>query len=171
MVLRGSQLHPGYREGHIHRLHLCIVCDRHQHIPAVKFKIASKSVYRRNNLALDQKLAPKKIKKARKDESTGDLGLRGLVDRLDLDIPPRQLSEVLLPQRLLVSLPALSGARSLRKESSGVCANCEGRFRSSTMRLGRQLCANCFKIVDSVSRTASRFGGQYRVVVRRVGHV
>jgi len=33
------------------------------------------------------------------------------------------------------------------------CMNCEGRFRLKTMRLGGKLCANCFKIHESVSRT------------------
>lgn len=35
----------------------------------------------------------------------------------------------------------------------GSCVNCEGRFRLQTMRLNGKLCANCFKIHESVSRT------------------
>ena len=39
------------------------------------------------------------------------------------------------------------------------------------MRLGRRLCANCFKIVESVERTAERFGGEYKLLFRGPGNV
>ena len=39
------------------------------------------------------------------------------------------------------------------------------------MRLDGKLCANCFKIVESVSRTAQAHGGMFKLVVRRPGQV
>lgn len=49
--------------------------------------------------------------------------------------------------------------------------NCEGRFRLKTMRLGGKLCANCFKIHESVQRTVQQFGGTFNLVVKRPGQV
>ena len=39
------------------------------------------------------------------------------------------------------------------------------------MRFGGRLCANCFKIVESLNRTADRHGGSVAVTVRGRGHV
>jgi hypothetical protein len=51
------------------------------------------------------------------------------------------------------------------------CMNCEGKFRLKTMRLGGKLCANCFKIHESVSRTVAQFGGSFNLVVKAPGQV
>lgn len=49
--------------------------------------------------------------------------------------------------------------------------HCEGRFRLKTMRLGGKLCANCFKIHESVSRTVHQFGGTFNLVIKQQGYV
>jgi hypothetical protein len=33
------------------------------------------------------------------------------------------------------------------------CVNCQGRFRAAKMHVGGKLCANCFKIHESIKRT------------------
>lgn len=53
----------------------------------------------------------------------------------------------------------------------GNCVNCEGRFRTRTMRLNGKLCANCYKIHESVSRTVHQLGGTFNLVVKRPGAV
>jgi hypothetical protein len=65
------------------------------------------------------------------------------------------------PPRLLLELPTrMKSFEEPTKKHLPIndpfirnCMNCEGRFRLKTMRLGGKLCANCFKIHESVSRT------------------
>ena len=56
-------------------------------------------------------------------------------------------------------------------QASAICMNCEGKFRRNTMRVDNKLCANCFKIHESVSHTAEANGGTFKMVVRRQGRV
>lgn len=49
--------------------------------------------------------------------------------------------------------------------------NCEGKFRRNTMRVDNKLCANCFKIYESVSKTAELNDGSFELIVRRQGKV
>lgn len=53
----------------------------------------------------------------------------------------------------------------------GQCVHCLGQFRASTLRLSGRLCANCFKIHQSVALTASRHHGSFRMRVHRPGRV
>ena len=90
---------------------------------------------------------------------------------LELELPPR-LRSFEQPSRsgALNGHGGQSHAHSSRKQVAE-CVHCQGRFRGSAMRLDGKLCANCFKIYESVSRTAEAHGGSFRLVVRRPGSV
>ena len=87
---------------------------------------------------------------------------------LEFELPPRQRSYEQAPlQREPKGQRAAARAPSEKAE----CVRCQGRFRASTMRLGGKLCANCFKVHESVARTAEAHGGSFRLIVRRPGSV
>jgi hypothetical protein len=83
------------------------------------------------------------------------------------------------PPRLLLELPARMKSFEeptkkhipINDPSIRNCVNCEGRFRLKTMRLSGKLCANCYKIHESVARTVLQFGGTFNLVVKRPGQV
>ena len=79
-------------------------------------------------------------------ENPEDAKVRSFVEptppRLVLEIPARVKSFEEPTKKQLIHDPYVRN-----------CVNCEGRFRLRTMRLGGKLCANCFKIHESVSRT------------------
>lgn len=57
-------------------------------------------------------------------------------------------------------------------EGTGVhCVNCQGRFRATKMHVGGKLCANCFKIHESIKRTTQICGGTFQMKVIRPGKV
>jgi hypothetical protein len=80
-----------------------------------------------------------------------------------LSIPPKVRSYE-EPAKKQIQIPTIEA--NIRN-----CMNCEGRFREKTMRLGGKLCANCYKIHESVSRTVRQFGGSFDLVVKRPGQV
>ena len=97
--------------------------------------------------------------------SEGDQMAEGEEDSEDGLQPPSQL-----PPRLRSVEDGVSRLRNQLAEVS-VCHNCQGRFRSSTLKLGGRLCSNCNKIVESVQSTAQRHQGSSRVVFKHLGHV
>lgn len=53
----------------------------------------------------------------------------------------------------------------------GNCANCKGRFRIGKMHLHGKLCANCFKIHESVRRTVEMYEGSFYMKVISPGNI
>jgi hypothetical protein len=68
-----------------------------------------------------------------------------------IDIGPSKLLE--LPQKVKSYEEPTKKFIQIVDPNIRNCMNCEGRFRLRTMRLCGKLCANCFKIHESVSRT------------------
>ena len=83
--------------------------------------------------------------------------------------PPRL--QILLPARMKSFEEPTRKQITINDPNIRNCMNCEGRFRLKTMRLSGKLCANCFKIHESVARTVHLFGGTFNLVVKRPGHV
>lgn len=56
-------------------------------------------------------------------------------------------------------------------DAGATCVNCEGRFRATKMHVGGKLCANCFKIHESIKRTVEMCDGTFQMRVIRPGKV
>jgi len=59
----------------------------------------------------------------------------------------------------------------LSNRQSAFCINCDNRFRPATMHLDGKLCANCFKIYQSIDRTCEQHGGSFKLKERGRGKV
>ena len=101
------------------------------------------------------------------DDGPGDLHMNPITD---LILPPRQHSHEDRNERHLVFRRNLH-PHSEGRAAAGTCVNCEGHFRLTTLRLQGRLCANCFKIYESVQATAEAHGGTFKMHVRRPGKV
>lgn len=51
------------------------------------------------------------------------------------------------------------------------CVHCQGRFRATKMHVGGKLCANCFKIHESIKRTVEMHEGTFKMKVVGAGKV
>jgi len=63
------------------------------------------------------------------------------------------------------------GLNEKAKKANSICINCQNRFRAQTMHLNGKLCANCFKIYQSIDRTCEQNEGSFRLSVKSPGKV
>lgn len=144
--------------------------EPHHHDPHPPLLQGCHHVARESSHQSDAQAGPLSESEDEEGDLSGDL--QGL-DRAESEpVLLEQLqSQVGFPPRVR-SMEQQVPSQSLRsRPQSSVCVNCEGRFRSSKMHQGGRLCANCNKIFLSVESSVERFGGSFKMVVRRLGKV